>query len=417
MQLIDFPTEILLLIAEQFETFRDISNLGQTTHDLYNILNPYLYKRSVDDSRRGLAQAVVKGHVGSIQKFIDAGAKTYIQESICFGNIPRQWPLICLAAYEGHAEIVQLLLDNGANPNAVSKMRRIRSHESNYMPLHLAASKDRLDIMKILLAADGIFIDPVTDMRPSPMIYACEHGSLEMVKMLVERGVGWKVLKTNSPHSPLSYAAIGSHYDVVRYFLDKGADPNYRDPAQPSALMLACKGGDRKVIKALLDKGADPSARDEEGDGPLSIAAAHGHLDMMKLLVEYGAVATGSSPGETNLPMNCEEEGNQECLELLLKLGVGVNDLDVKGWGALHRAAHRNDIRTAQFLLDHGADLEMIADEDTPLYSAVYGQAEEMFDFLLEKGANPDTLPDHPERHGAWFEPQSEEEQSESESD
>ena len=98
-------------------------------------------------------------------------------------------------AYNGHSDIVRLLLDNGA----LLKME----YNDN-------------DVLNI----------------------ACEKGYLDIVKMLVEVGGDVNV----NDGEPLMQASFRGYIEIVKYLLDNGANP-YKSPSKPRPYSLGKVGG------------------------------------------------------------------------------------------------------------------------------------------------------------------------------
>src|SRR6266851_6589997 len=81
---------------------------------------------------------------------------------------------------------------------------------------------------------------------------------------------------------------------VVRMLIAAGADPNARDPDQPSSetpLHWAASSDDVDVARALIDGGADVEATGASiaGGSPLDDAVGYGCWQVARLLVERGA--------------------------------------------------------------------------------------------------------------------------------
>src|SRR5688572_29586632 len=55
------------------------------------------------------------------------------------------------------------------------------------------------------------------------------------------------------------------------------------------AMLEAAIKGDAALVKSLLDRGVNPNAKDPEGRTPLSEAAFYGHTDIAKALLSHGA--------------------------------------------------------------------------------------------------------------------------------
>ncbi len=97
--------------------------------------------------------------------------------------------------------------------------------------------------------------------------------------------------------TPLMRAAKVSAIDFMRVLLDKGADPNLRLKNQTSALMIAASrtgrnaGPEQGTIQAmelLLARGADVNAVNDNGETALHIAVPRGDA-LVRFLAENGA--------------------------------------------------------------------------------------------------------------------------------
>jgi len=77
--------------------------------------------------------------------------------------------------------------------------------------------------------------------------------------------------------------------DVVELFLAAGMNPNIKDAATWTGLMLAAEKGHSAVIQALIDGGADLEIKDREGNTALTWAAGEGKLEAAKTLIAAGA--------------------------------------------------------------------------------------------------------------------------------
>jgi glutaminase len=63
-------------------------------------------------------------------------------------------------------------------------------------------------------------------------------------------------------------------------------------------LHVAAANNQNAMVKFLLDKGADPNAVDENGEKPADAARQEGHLDVAKLLQTAATKAAGSAPAQ-----------------------------------------------------------------------------------------------------------------------
>jgi ankyrin repeat domain-containing protein 50 len=88
--------------------------------------------------------------------------------------------LLLLAAQNGHARIVSLLLAiNQLDPD-------YRDSKYNLTPLSWAIAKGHIDVVKVLLEAEGVNLDSLNRIRRTPLSHVIENGHVEIVKLLLE---------------------------------------------------------------------------------------------------------------------------------------------------------------------------------------------------------------------------------------
>jgi ankyrin repeat protein len=103
--------------------------------------------------------------------------------------------------------------------------------------------------------------------------------------------------------------------------------------------LLAARTGDAELMRLLAKLGADPLMPNVDGTTPLMVAAGVGTR----------------SPGE-------DAGTNEEVLEAVkvaIELGNDVNAVDRHGETAVHGAAYKHVPEAAQYLIDHGAKVEL----------------------------------------------------------
>ena len=152
--------------------------------------------------------------------------------------------------------------------------------------------------------------------------------------------------------------------EVVRVLIDAGADPSAAVTGSWHAetpLHWAASSDDAEVAAALIDGGADIQARGASiaGGTPLDDAVGYGCWHVARLLVERGApvqqlwhAAALGMTGRVEELLGSDPPPTQE-------------ELDQAFW----QACHGGQLRTAEFLLARGADINAIPDyaESTPL--------------------------------------------------
>lgn len=86
-------------------------------------------------------------------------------------------------------------------------------------------------------------------------------------------------------------ARIG-RFDIVRFLLDNGADPDDIDvkshnPKMQSALIAAAEVGNTEIARYLLQRGADASYCDGTGQSAKEAAEQNGHHHIARMISEY----------------------------------------------------------------------------------------------------------------------------------
>ena len=97
-------------------------------------------------------------------------------------------------------------------------------------------------------------------------------------------------LKDGYGRAPIHYVAeANSSEEVVKWFLDNGANPYLGDDDGWTPLHVAAASGSEEVAKILLDNGANPYRADDDGWTPLHVAAASGSEGVAEILLGNGA--------------------------------------------------------------------------------------------------------------------------------
>ncbi|MEN6641408.1 MAG: ankyrin repeat domain-containing protein [Armatimonadia bacterium] len=193
--------------------------------------------------------------------------------------------------------------------------------------------------------------------------------------------------------TPLHLAVAGGHLDAVAALLEHGADigarshPSrslrpWRDCGCPvsSPLHWVVKFRQNQIAAYLLEQGAPPNAvGSDEWDTwpakPLQAAITVGDVNMALLLLQYGADPSRWFEREYVFGEN-DDGGFASCTD------------DYGILSPLHWAAIKGEEHLARMLLEHGADVNVTADDwgPTPLDCALWRKQHEMATLLRENG-------------------------------
>lgn len=123
-----------------------------------------------------------------------------------------------LAARHGHAEVVKVLLEEGAKLTA--------SDEEGRTPLHIASKYSHPSVLSLLLSACAE-CNVVDNYHATALDIACEKGNHEVVRILLmnpECDKGSDRQSILEPLSPLSVATSKGFFSYAKFLLDKNAN-------------------------------------------------------------------------------------------------------------------------------------------------------------------------------------------------
>jgi len=330
-----------------------------------------------------LMTAARVGVLASVKALLARGATVDAKDQT-HGQTALMW-----AAAEGHAPVVDMLIELGADFNA-----RLAS---GMTPLMFAVREGRSDVARVLLKA-GVDVN-----APVPV----EGGR--------RRTVGGRALPAGS--TPLLVAVMNGHFELAAQLLDAGADPKANltgytvlhaivpvrkpgvgdnDPAPEGSGSMSSL----ELVRKLVAAGADVNARmtrranlantrlNEVGATPFMMAALTADAELMRELAKLGA-----DPFITNVDNSTplmaaaglatrspgEDAGTEpeviEAMQAALDLGNDIDAVDRNGETAMHAAAYKNLPMVVKFLASKGAKIDVWNKPDkygwTPLAIAV----------------------------------------------
>ena len=198
-----------------------------------------------------------------------------------------------LAAAVGHLAEVKQIIAEGANLNAPADRWRI------VPPLHRAVEAGHADVVSVLLA-NGADIEVRDQLDRTPLHEAAFRGDTDMAKLLIAQGANVNATaryERFAGQSPLHLAAYVGHPSMIALLLEKGADINAPDEYGRTPLHLATFCGHASVVSVLLKNGADPNATDSRQHIPLVLAQSAGFADIVALLAGDAAGRTFEEQG------------------------------------------------------------------------------------------------------------------------
>ena len=293
-------------------------------------LDPNVKERG--DETTALHWAAAAGHVDVVGRLLDAGTDP-IGRGDDHGLEVIGWASCWDGCDDdAHREVVSLLLARGARHhifsaiamNLADEVRRIVAHdaaelrrpmsrnENHRLPIHFAARMNRPEMVALLLelgadpnAVDGLGGSVATyaaspDVDPRILELLVRRGAAGLFGALAigdEAEAARRLAAGGGTVAPgeLHLSAKRGDVGAVRWLLAHGADPNAMWPhwdADVTPLHLAALDGGDEVARVLLDAGADPTIRDTRHDSDaLGWAEFFGRVHMVRLLREPSSAA------------------------------------------------------------------------------------------------------------------------------
>ncbi len=223
-------------------------------------------------------------------------------------NLTESWrgqTALMWAAAEGHVEVIQALIDGGADINKLSAYQKFIEPDPE--------------------KRQGGFVYPrIPKGRFSALHFAAREGQLAAVHSLIYNGADLDI-QDEEGSTPALLATLNGHYEIAAALLNAGADVNIQDKRGRTVLFMAT---DMHTLDANPRPGPKPYGEFDS-------------LDIIKIALENGA--------DPNLALS-------DGLPSWLAQGSAHNALLNKGATPLLRASMSADLEVIDLLLEAGAD-------------------------------------------------------------
>ena len=330
---------------------------------------------------------------------------------------------LMFASMNGCTEVVELLLEAGANPNIQIKTSRTMRNIMSDLP------DDKLlrPQFKSLLSLNVSVWKEMSYNGTTALMSASMEGHLDIVQILLQAKAKLDI-QNECGFTALLLAAMKGYSEIVQHLLESGANPNIssRDGRTPlyaavydlslqhtkkfkndSIISVDCEmdvpaGTYEDYITIIQLLVAQPNIdivavnTSVSGYTSLQIASMYGCIDAVKLLLQVSA--------DPNIQAHRVETSNklsylpsnillQPQVKLFLLQSNFQTDL---GWTALMFASVKGHTEIVQLLLNAKAkpDIQM-ENGETALYLAIMRGYSDIVQLLLEYGADPNTSTRH----------------------
>jgi ankyrin repeat protein len=300
------------------------------------------------------------------------------------------------AVHRDDLEMADLLLAAGADVLATNRI--------GVRPIFLATENGSAAMLGRLLDAGDEANGILTPTGETVLMLTARTGNPAAVELLIDHGADVNA-RQEREFTPLMFAAAEGHADVIRVLLRHGADPSLatlastRRERRPAGgmtpLLLAARQGHLAAAQALVEGGADVNECAADDTSPLLIALVNGHYDLGRMLLDRGADpsladANGRGPLFSVIdlrnaqwsqipPPKLSQAEHMAMIETLVEAGADLEQaiedkvahrgsFDMRwtnftGGTPFLRAAWNGDIEVMRFLLDHGADPNVVSEK------------------------------------------------------
>ena len=234
------------------------------------------------DEQSLLHAAAKYGHLDIVQLLVERGAEVY-------SNPMASYPPVIVAARNDKHSVVEYFL------REIPKL----GHGTNNLGVtaNLAARQGWTDIVRAHIAADPLSVHQRGWIGDTPMHWPAHNGLVEILEILIEAGADFEADEVNCYGGKPLHWASESKPDAVQMLIDRGAQVDSRNVLETSdfhgatpLIMNARQRDDcSEVTTLLLEAGADIHAQDAKGKTALARALDKNLKRIPDVLRQHGA--------------------------------------------------------------------------------------------------------------------------------
>ncbi len=201
---------------------------------------------------------------------------------------PITYPFHAMAA-SGNETSLKEMLDTAGKDNTHNIINEV--DHRGFTVLHKAIESGNGEIVNMLIDRGANVNAEVTGDDPegwTAVHFAAFDNFPKIIRLLVENGADVnKWGKSKAPLTPLRIAITRDHQDSVRTLLELGADPLEINEQGFTLLHEAANIGNRECIKMMLAAGCDPRIKAKDGTTAAMWAGQFGDAELAAIIDQY----------------------------------------------------------------------------------------------------------------------------------
>ncbi len=258
-----------------------------------------------------------------------------------FGQLAQAQPNgvnpLLMAAQHGHAEIVHLLLNAGANVN--------QAQQNGVNPLHIAVQHNNVEAVRLLINA-GADVNPAQPLaNDEPFLFVYQQQQPNDIHFgLIAEGVDVFDVPIQYQRNEEAQPIANNLQQLYQHILPPQIQEprpieqllqQYRQRQQQlqqaennNALILAVRNNYPHIVHALLQQPEiNVNMQDENGMNLLHIAAQQGHVNVARLLLAHPNIFVNvQNANGMNAHAIAVQQGHADMVELLHENGVNAEE-------------------------------------------------------------------------------------------
>ncbi|CAM9466790.1 unnamed protein product, partial [Choristocarpus tenellus] len=241
------------------------------------------------------------------------------------GQTPLLMALLCNHGAEG-LKTTRILLKNGANVDvpliSVADKHVAKTEGRNFgvgnvlHHLHGLSSSHATDVLDTLVQSSSFHaaLNAKNIQGRTPLLEACYRKDITLATRLIQEGASVDI-PDEKGYNPL-HASISWDMSLVLVplLIEAGAPLDREDAGEGiTPLHIACRVGNLNAVCVLLEAGADATRRMKSGYTPLHLAVAHGKASVVSTLLDWGVLLpVVEGRGSEDRDEREEQEGRKE---------------------------------------------------------------------------------------------------------